>query len=79
MQFTVRPYSNAGVPVNPEGDDEALPTVEADSAIAAARIVTGLQLSDVPRPAMYRRAEVWPYGKPRQKVFLFEPANSVGA
>jgi hypothetical protein len=72
-RFTVRCYDDTGVPINPE-DDEPLPTVEAETAIEAAQTVRGVVLSAIQRPAMYTRAEVWPYGKPDEKISLFESA-----
>ena len=70
-RFTVRTYKD-GVPQNPP-DDEALPTVDAESPRAAAELVTGLGLTIEWRPQLYCRAEVWPYGKPMEKTFFFEP------
>lgn len=74
-RFTVRCYDDDGVPVDPQNENEKLPTVEATSAIEAAKTVRGMLLTDVPRPAMYVRAEAWPYGKPNDKFMLYEPGE----
>jgi hypothetical protein len=73
-RFTVRCYDDGGVPVNPDGDDP-LPTVEAETPLEAAQAIRGLPLSQDERPAAYKRAEVWPYGKPNEKMFFYERNN----
>ena len=71
-RFTVRTYTDTGAPINPP-DDERLATVEAGSALEAGEIVRKLKLTDKWRSQIYCRAEVWPFGKPKEKTWLFEP------
>jgi hypothetical protein len=73
--FTVRRYDENGVPINPTGEDETLPTVGAESCLDAARTVTSLNLTSETRAPMYRRAEVWPFGRLDEKTFFYEPAD----
>lgn len=70
-RFTVGCYDSNGIPVNAEGDSP-LPSVDAETPIEAAQTIRGLPLSDAPRAPRFRRAEVWPYGKPDEKIFLYE-------
>ena len=71
-RFTVRAYTDAGAPINP-ADDERLATIEAGSALEAGEAVRKLKLTDKRRAQIYCRAEVWPFGKPKEKTWLFEP------
>jgi hypothetical protein len=71
-RFKVRSYDENGVPINPAGEDETLPTVDAESCLDAAQKVIGLNLTSETRAAMYKRAEVWLFGRPDEKAFFYE-------